>query len=130
MKQSLHILLALGMLAGILAFGSQRLLADGGKIKRQLRLLLVPTESNDQVKVVPAGDAIPKNGTMVVCDGIRFSSDGLVFEHAVIETNDHRTTASQVTLVTNDASLRFSADHKIFFKTDKGKEDLHRALQQ
>jgi hypothetical protein len=130
MKKSLHILVALGMLAGIFAIGSQRLVADGGKIKGQLRLLLVPTESNDQLKVVPAGDAIPNNGTKVTCDGIRFSSDGLIFEHAVIETNDQRMTASQVRLVTKDASLRFSADHKIFFKTEKGKEEMLKALQQ
>lgn len=130
MKPSLHAFVALGILAGCFALGSQRLFADRGTSEGQLRFLLVPTEANDQVRIVPAGDTIPTDGTVVTCAGIRFSVDGLIFEDAVIETNDQRTTASQVTLFTKDASLKFSKDHRIFFKNVKGRGELFRALSQ
>ena len=105
------------------------LVADSPKPQKQLRFLLL-TETEDQVKAVPfdQDQPIPKNGTLVTCDRLRISSDDIVFEKAVIETEDQKTTAMEAIFALLDASIKFSDDFSISFKNSKGKKDLLNAL--
>ena len=116
----------LGAIALAAIIMDTRSVADGPKPVKQLRFLLLPTEAKDRLKAVPFDQdlPIPKNGTLVTCDCLRFSTDGMVFETAVIETEDQKTTAREATLVVSDASIGFSDDARISFNNPQGKQDL------
>lgn len=122
----------LGAIAVATIITDSRSVAESPKPPKQLRFLLLPTETKDQVKAVPFDQdrPIPKNGTLVTCDSLRFSSDGMVFEGAMIETEDQKTTAKEATFVVSDASIRFSDEAKIYFKSSKGHQDLLNALSR
>jgi hypothetical protein len=122
----------LGAIAVAAIITEARSVAGSPKPLKQLRFLLIPTETKDQVKAVSFDQdrPIPKNGTLVTCDSLRFSSDGMVFENAIIETEDQRTTAKEATFVVSDASIRFSDESRISFKNSKGKQDLLNALSR
>lgn len=121
-----------GAIAVAAIISDARSVADSPKPQKQLRFLLLPTETKDQVKAVPFDgiEPIPKTGTLVMCDSLRFSSDKMVFGNAIIETEDQRTTATEAIFVVSDASIRFSEDYRISFKNSKGKQDLLKALSR
>lgn len=122
----------LGAIAVAAIIPDTRSVADSPQPQKQLRFLLLPTETKDQVKAVPfdQDQPIPRNGTLVTCDSLRFSSDGMVFKNAIIETEDQRTTAKEATFVVSDASIRFSDEFRISSKNSKGKQDLLNALSR
>ena len=122
----------LGAIAVAAIMSDTHSVADNPKPQKQLKFLLLPTEAKDQVKAVPFGrdQPIPKNGTLVTCDSLRFSSNEMVFGNAIIETEDQRTTAKEATFVVSDASIRFSDEFKFSFKNSKGKQDLLNELSR
>jgi hypothetical protein len=122
----------LGAIAVAAIITDTRSVADSPKPLKQLQFLLIPTETKEQMKAVPFDQdrPIPKNATLVTCDSLRFYSDDIVFENAIIETEHQRTTANEATFVVSDASIRFSEDSRITLKSSKGKQDLLNALSR
>jgi len=121
-----------GAIAVAAILSHARSVADSPQPQKQICFLLHPTETKEQVKAVPFDEIqpIPKNGTLVTCDSLTFSSDEIVFGNAIIETEDQRTTATEAIFVVSDASIRFSNDQRISFKNSKGKQDFLKALRR
>ena len=131
-SRSLFACILLGTLSFAAITANTRSAADGPMPQKKLQFLLVPNETKDQVRAVPyyRDQTIPKYGTLVTCSSLRFSNGDLVFEDAVIETEDQKTTAREATFVVSDASIKYSGQVNVSVKNPKGRRDLLNALNR
>ena len=97
----------------------------------KLTMMLVPSANGKSFSAVaaPKGDR-PKNATLIACDSMKFTKEGVTFQNVRVESAGQHATASHATLNAETASLEFADDVSIALKSKAAKESFLRDLKR